>query len=72
MYPKLRKGGGYQFLKCIPNSRKLELLPPDVYNSPFDLKRRAGTAITYIRPIQKNLSIEFHEDSNVAEVHILI
>ena len=34
-FPRLRDGGGYQFLKCIPNSRQLEPLSGLVMSSPM-------------------------------------
>ena len=55
VYPQLKKGGGYQFLKCIPNSRRLEPLSGLVMQSPTMLKQRVGSARTYIRPLQRNL-----------------
>ena len=55
VYPQLKKGGGYQFLKCIPNSRRLQPLSALVMQSPMMLKERAGSARTYIRPLQRNL-----------------
>lgn len=57
VYPQLKDGGGYQFLKCIPNSRQLEPLSGLVMQSPMMLKQRVGSARTYIRPLQQNLDI---------------
>ena len=54
-FPRLKHGGGYQFLKCIPNSRQLEPLSVMVMSSPSLLKQRVGAARTYIRPLQQNL-----------------
>ena len=54
-FPRLRDGGGYQFLKCIPNSRQLEPLSGLVMSSPMLLKQRVGATRTYIRPLQQNL-----------------
>ena len=48
-FPKLRDGGGFQMLKCLPNSRKLDL--QQFYSSPGSLKERVGNARTYLRPI---------------------
>ena len=72
-FPSLNKAGGYQFLKCLPNSRKLEVLPAVVHNSPTLLKQRVGTSKTFIRPIQIDLELDV-EDSLIesnAEVHVL-
>ena len=54
-FPRLKEGGGYQFLKCIPNSRQLEPLNGLLMSSPSLLKQRVGSARTYIRPLQKDL-----------------
>lgn len=54
-FPQLAEGGGYQFLKCLPNSRLLEPLSGLVMTSPAMLKQRVGTARTYIRPLQRDL-----------------
>ena len=54
-FPQLGEGGGYQFLKCLPNSRLLEPLSGLVMTSPAMLKQRVGTARTYIRPLQRDL-----------------
>ena len=51
VYPQLKNGGGYEFLKCIPNSRRLESLSGLVMQSPMMLKQRVGSARTYIRPL---------------------
>ena len=56
MHPKLKeKAGGYQFFKCIPNSRCLEPLPGLILQSPIMLKQKVGLARAYIWPLQKNL-----------------
>ena len=61
-YPKLKDGGGFQFLKCAPNSRCLELLSSTTLSSPAILKSRVGNARTYIRPIQRDLDLSFIAD----------
>lgn len=43
-FPRLQQGGGYQLLKCLPNSRRLEVLSSVVYASPGALKQRVGIA----------------------------
>ena len=61
-YPKLKDGGGFQFFKCAPNSRCLELLSSTTLSSPSILKSRVGNARTYIRPIQRDLDLSFTAD----------
>ena len=43
-FPPLREAGGYQFLKCVPNTRNLEALSSLVLTSPLLLKQRVGAA----------------------------
>ena len=66
-FPRLSQGGGYQLLKGLPNSRKLEVLPSVVYSSPA-LKQRVGTSRTYIRPIQRDLDLDPKGDTAETEV----
>lgn len=51
------EGGGYQMLKCLPNSRKLDVLSMSVHKSPSFLKERVGNTRAYLRPIQKDLEL---------------
>ena len=57
MFPKLREGGGFQFFKCGANSRLLEPLSVTTLSSPKLLKSCVGYSRTYIKPLQKNLSL---------------
>ena len=41
-YPSLREGGGYNFFKCMPNSRSLEKLSVITLSSPSMLRSRVG------------------------------
>lgn len=56
-FHQLRHAGGFQLCKCLPNSRKLEVLSKFAHSSPECLKQRVGNARTYIRPLQKDLDI---------------
>ena len=56
-FPKLRKGGGFELLKCTASTRQLELIPFSISNSPSLLKSWIGTARIYLRPIQLNLDL---------------
>ena len=67
-FPRLKDGGGYQFLKCLPNTRILEPLSGLVMQSPLKLKQRVGVCRTYIRPLQKDLDttpFESEDECNV-------
>lgn len=56
-FPRLRHAGGFQLCKCMPNSRKMEVLSKYAHSSPECLKQRVGNARTYIRPLQKDSDI---------------
>ena len=57
-YPKLAEGGGLELLRLIPNSRVLQLIesPRDGY-TPLFLSRVVGSALVFIRPISRSLSL---------------
>ena len=69
-FPQLREAGGYQFLKCVPNTRNLEALSSLVLTSPLLLKQRVGEARTYIRPIQRDLDLTKTDPQVMRYVHI--
>ena len=56
-FPKLRKGGGFELLKCSASTRQLELIPFSISISPSLLRSWIGTARIYLRPIQLNLDL---------------
>ena len=57
-FPRLENAGGFEFLKCTPSTRKLEVIPFSVSSSPRRLKAWIGTAKLYLRPIQVDLDLE--------------
>lgn len=57
VFPKLSDCGGFQFCKCLPNSRNLEPLSDVAHSSPEFLRQRVGNVRTYIRPLQKDLDL---------------
>lgn len=61
-FPRLEDGGGFQLLKCLPNSRSLEVLSVATHASIKLLKERVGKARTYIRPIQRDLDLNSCRD----------
>ena len=54
-FPCLTSGGGFEFLRCVSNSRDLELIPPNFYVSPRHLKAFIGDGKVYVRPLQRDL-----------------
>ena len=66
-FPKLKDGGGFEFLKCLPNKRDLELVSA---TTPRQLKRLVGNSKVYIRPIQRNLSLDAAEpEAEYEKIH---
>ena len=58
-FPRLSDGGGYEFLRCFPNSRQLvQLEVPEGGHCPATLQEDVGQARLYLRPLQKDLSME--------------
>ena len=56
LYQKLENAGGYELLRCLPNSRSLtRLQPPSGGHTPESLKGDVGHARIYIQPLQSDL-----------------
>ena len=62
-FPKLRDGGGFDLLRCIPNSKHLDVISPSVAQSARLLKAAVGNGRVYVRPIQKNLDLSVDEEA---------
>ena len=56
-FPKLKNCGGFEFLRCLPNSRELQVIPANISQCPQVLQTRVGSGKIYIRPIQKDLDL---------------
>lgn len=73
-FPKLNDAGGYEFLRCLPNSRSLvQLAVPTGGHTPETLKRDVGQARLYVRPLQKDLDVTtyaYDEDSGNRPVSV--
>ncbi len=50
-FSKLNGCGGFELLRCVPNTKDLELISPVIAASPKVLKS------VFIRPIQKSLDV---------------
>ena len=59
-FPKLMEGGGYELLRTVPNNNKeLYVIPPPHGGFTVEyLKSIVSQAKVYIRPLQKNLSLD--------------
>ena len=66
-YPRLHLGGGFEPLRCKAQSRELLLISPRISNNPRLLKRRVANGKVYIRPIQRDLSLEPEEEDEDME-----
>jgi len=69
-FPKLKNGGGFELLRCAPNSRELLPIGPRVASTPKLLKRRVGNGRVYVRPLQRDLSLEAEDGADVQWVSI--
>ena len=56
LFPKLKDAGGFELLRCIQNSKTLQVISNKLNTSV--VKSIIGSGKLYVRPIQKNLSIE--------------
>ena len=71
-FPRLKDGGGFQLLKCVPNSRTLEKLSMAVHTSLALLKQRVGSSRTYIHPLQRDLDLTAVEESQeMVRIHTM-
>ena len=70
-FPKLQDGGGFELLRCLSNSRELVLMGPKIANNPRLLRRRVGNGKVYLRPIQRNLSLEEEAAEEVVSISCL-
>lgn len=61
-FPKLREGGGFEMLRCIPNTKDLDVISPSIANSAKLLKASIGNARVFLRPIQRNLDVNVDND----------
>ena len=56
-FPKLESAGGFELMRCIPNTRQLEPISSTVSQQPKLLKSVVANGRIYIRPIQKDLDL---------------
>lgn len=67
-FPKLRDGGGFDLLRCISNTKHLDVISPSVAMNAKLLKAAVGNGRVYVRPIQKNLDLSIDEALPQCEV----
>ena len=54
-YPALHNGGGFEFLQCVPNTKRLEPFSEVAQRNPHVLQERAQKGKVFIRPLQRDL-----------------
>lgn len=57
-FPKLDGCGGFDLLRCTPNTKELEMISLAVSQSPKLLKSVVSGGKVFIRPIQQNLDLD--------------
>ncbi len=57
-FPQLSGCGGYVLMRCVPNSRNLQILPtPEGGHTPKTIRDCVAQSRVYIRPLQKSISL---------------
>ena len=54
-FPKLSHGGGFEFLRCAPNTKQLEVFSELAQTNPKVLQERSQKGKIFIRPVQSDL-----------------
>ena len=57
-FPKLGNCGGFEFMRCIPNTKDLEAISVGIAQSPKLLKSVVGSGRVFVRPIQLDLELD--------------
>lgn len=70
-FPKLQDAGGYELMRCIPNSNKLENLGAHSMLSPRATHELVGRSKVYIRPIQKDLDLTPVTSDNLESASVI-
>lgn len=59
LFPRLKDIGGFEYLRCLPNSRALVVLQTiGGGHTPMSLKATLGNAKLYVRPIQQDIEMQ--------------
>ena len=61
-FPKLEGCGGFELLRCLPNSKDMEMLSCAVSQFPKLLKSVVGGGRIFIRPIQRYLQLDLDKE----------
>ena len=74
-YPRLKEGGGYELMRTkFRSTSKLEILQPkgNGGHNVLDLKEMVSSAKIYVRPLQKDLSLEQTEQPSLVSSLLII
>ena len=72
VFPKLDGCGGFDLLRCTPNTKALEPISATVAQSLKLLKGVVGGGRIFIRPIQQNLSLDADKELTSVQVQLTI
>lgn len=64
-FPPLAEAGGFDFLRCVPNSKRLELFSELAQSNPQILQERSNKGKVFVRPVQKDLLLSAAKKSCV-------
>ena len=64
-FPSLNDSGGFEFLRCISNTKDLEVIRLSVAQSPKLLSKMIVNGRVFIRPIQRDLVLHDQEELTV-------
>ena len=54
-FPPLQEAGGFDFLRCVPNTKRLEPFSQLAQTNPQVLQERAHKSKVFVRPVQMDL-----------------
>ena len=64
-FPPLEKAGGFELLRCVPNTKQLELYSELAQSNPKVLQERSNKGKIYIRPVQRDMIVPSRKTMHV-------
>ena len=61
-YPQLEFSGGFDLLRCKPNSKELEKIPCMVTFPLPPIHQNVSSGCVYIRPLQNDIKLDDNDD----------
>ena len=65
-FPSLSDAGGFDYLRCIPNTKRLEPFSELAQTNPHVLQERAQKGKVFIRPVQRDLVVQSSKKPRVS------